>query len=322
MPKEICHFLVAKDVMAKLQEPMIRQSCLEHPNLVLLGSIFHDSLYYGSSTEADLSRLADQLHATEGQDSFAVLRELKSAGKIAEDESLFIAFWVGVASHICTDIRFHPLVYAFSGDYYSQDENTRLDAQRLHRQLESHLDFLFAGPTVTAREFQISRMLNADKNKLTQIMNSLVTHGELFTGLSPKSILDASKKYAWAQKLYQSQIAMLLSKRLRTIMPSGLRKMLCELGSLRTATSLDNKYRFLADSITFNHPVTNEGITAEVSSLREAAVADTIKLVSNLDRQSYGACLDTGLPRVSVHEMRYYKDTHIARIRPETEKRV
>lgn len=152
MPKEVTHWIVAERVTEALRPTPYGEILQRYPNIVKIGAVFHDLLYYLNSSDypenENLSRAIHQfpnkLHAIHGEDSLAIVRGiLKSIQYNQTQNEHLIAFMVGVITHIFTDIVWHPLVYNYTGNYHDTDEHKKHEAQYNHLKLEAVFDLYF-----------------------------------------------------------------------------------------------------------------------------------------------------------------------------------
>jgi hypothetical protein len=139
MPKENTHLLFAADLMAGPGDKGLQSLLKNNSREYLFGSVFPDTFYYGK--RAAVRELSEILHGKDGNRSdeyiFKFLERIMSSGREGE-----LAFLMGYISHCFLDIKFHPVIYYLSGNYYDKDDEKRSGAVYLHRHLETRLDVL------------------------------------------------------------------------------------------------------------------------------------------------------------------------------------
>jgi hypothetical protein len=173
MPKEITHWLIAEAVMERYhskensEKPITTLTstltatpttqtlpAFDH-DLVLLGASFHDVMYYVPKhpSAPAYTALADYLHGSRGEDTWEPLR-LLAKDYLRHDDASHRAdirsFMLGMVTHICADIAFHPYIYWAAGNWHGKG---LFAAQRKHRLLEGAIDlYLLQKSTAEARK--------------------------------------------------------------------------------------------------------------------------------------------------------------------------
>ena len=310
MPKETCHFLIASEIVSRLDPSPLRRACESDLGLVYLGAIFHDALYYYEGDETEVQELADALHGAQGENTFEVLQVLDTLGHGPSDLAMpSQTFRLGVASHVFTDVHFHPMVYFFTGNYYASDPAQQLLAQKCHRKLEAQLDWLLAKDAIFERTHKLVHILGQYREKLKAILEALCKSGPLFQEVSAEQLLSAYDSYAMAQRVYQSRLLMTGLKGARFLLPKNLQHTVDQLNTLSFTRKLEPDYAFLDHGFEFRHPVTNALIRTSVSELREQAVCSTLDYLATAPQRSasdWGPSLETGMAKVGVTSMAYF----------------
>ncbi len=318
MPKEITHWLVAEEALERCSFPF-------PAGMVRLGAIFHDVLYYarsgGASEIRRCTKVANALHGTNGEDTFALLRyyvtirkTMEGAGEINTQLS---AFMLGVVSHICTDIAFHPYIYYASGNCL--DEATHFMAWHNHRALESAIDLAFCRHVDrNLYDFSLRSDIAYSKQALSSIVEHLATFQRERGGMDIHA-KDYERGYAELARLrgyfgsgllnfafdgIEPLVAPILSKVLpETYSHLGLRY------SKRSVWSVPN----FDAPLYYLHPITGEAQTATLQTLFETAVQETGRVWSLLSKAlifrealPVGQSLDVGLAEVSASAMQYF----------------
>jgi len=145
MPKEVTHWLLAESVLHRCRREALHLS-LRSPlalEAVCAGASYHDVFYYVPRKRGLLpfSHVSDFLHGSRGENTFALLYALVSDCIAFPHQPLLPAFLLGVITHICADIAFHPFIYWASGTWRGKE--SLFVAQRQHRALESVIDYMF-----------------------------------------------------------------------------------------------------------------------------------------------------------------------------------
>jgi hypothetical protein len=140
MPKEITHWIVAREAAASL-DPGTRtgKAVSSSPSAFLLGAVAHDGPYYARG-DAELSIAGDRLHGKGVDDAFA------SVKRVIGVEPLFpaaLAFAAGALSHIAADTVFHPAVFYFTGFPGHPDPGVSDAFMYRHWGFESAMDIHF-----------------------------------------------------------------------------------------------------------------------------------------------------------------------------------
>jgi hypothetical protein len=116
MPKEMTHFYLANSAMEKAGPGALKDLIKKNYPLFLAGSVMVDTpLYHISGRQSRrIWQKCYQYHDTD-KNSFAPVAEIikQQKNQYAREEA--IAFGLGLLSHICADITFHPFVYFFTG---------------------------------------------------------------------------------------------------------------------------------------------------------------------------------------------------------------
>lgn len=315
MPKDLIHFKIAQRAADKLRETKFAP-CLEaHSDALLLGSVFHDALYYGVTPSANpLEKLTHALHGADGQDTFTLLRLQAEHAAASDSNGPAVAILVGLISHVYADILMHPMVWHFSGDYYATDPNKKSLARQRHRALESLMDMVACPEMVGLRAYSLRRMLSDIESEFAEGI-PLAQLAEL-AGISRvrarKGIKSAWSIFAGFQRLYPIQP---LAKSLFALRP-WLPKAAAELATLFYAPQLLEQKQVVVHDITFKHPVTGKNKTTTLDALMEMAADKTCELCQSLEAGIFrkgsltfpgtGPSLDAGLAGVPTSDMLHY----------------
>lgn len=137
MPKENTHLYFCHELIDKLPDRGLKQLIENNLEAYYLGSVIPDTFYYSGKEE--MRKISEELHGRFGNLTnlivFEMLGRLERQGSEAD-----LAFILGFLTHAALDIVFHPMIYYYSGNYYSRSREKRQDAVYLHRHLETCLD--------------------------------------------------------------------------------------------------------------------------------------------------------------------------------------
>lgn len=169
MPKEITHWLIAEEVGRRIS---LR---VEHPELLRLGAIVHDVLYYVRlGNDARCTALANTLHGSVGEDTFRILRDLVEGNMHNSNNAALRSFLLGAVTHICADVIFHPYIYYTAGNFL--EKRTHFQAWHNHRALESAIDLAFCRSlSVKPESKTLSKDIHRSKQDLMLILERLAT---------------------------------------------------------------------------------------------------------------------------------------------------
>lgn len=288
MPKELTHWLIAGAVAKKLDGTPWAGPLARCPNVLGLGAVAHDALYYlPSSAPEACRRVPYVLSGHDGEDTHEVLRlAAESYHKTGAD---WLPAWIaGLASHICADQAFHPLVFWATGDYHHPNPALRSAAVQRHRAFEALLDLLFLGggedPAVALERTQslsLGRTLRGAEAPLPDIfrLGCLTAPAKV-----PGEQAEACQARAW--RIFSGfQLAgrMLPLSRLfyalRGLLPKGLRELL----ALHYIPALARQLPSLDRAIDYRHPVTGEARRDSPHDLFARAVETCASLLRRVE---------------------------------------
>jgi len=258
LPKEVTHWLIAEETAKNLGDNVAGESALTYPSSRAFGAIYPDILFYWPEKEGKPSP-AHYYHGLEGKDSYYLLRQAALHVKDANHPGPWLAFLVGLASHVAADMVFHPLVYYLTGNYEDRDQKNRCRAIVAHRQLECLMDIFFAG-----------------RKKLRHMkLKEVVAHLELpfydLARLDPavSSIFpQALKNFIRLQNLFAHPLLTRGLALFNPLLPESWQM----ISALFYHRALDRRLSRLNSPLSYLHPVTGEGELVTMKELFHRAV--------------------------------------------------
>ncbi|WP_018123502.1 zinc dependent phospholipase C family protein [Desulfovibrio oxyclinae] len=318
MPKEMLHFQLAVDAAESGSGP-IAEAARSHPEALMLGSVFHDILYYmrkspDEDSHEKATRLAGMLHGKDGADSYELLRvQAAHVQRVGTPEGL--ALMAGMASHICLDAATHPFIWSVTGNYDSRDPKRRSKARQRHRALETLLDMNFAR---TPRSSDMVGRLSASFNSgfhHTWASDTLAgwcgVSGEMLRGWFD----DCLKTYALIQRMTVAPLLPRLTYTFWKLLPDTVR----EVTTLLRSPQWLQQRETVSGAVGYVHPVSGQARIHRFSDLLDKARKDTQKLWNALEQDSaltdrIGPNLDTGLPSDAPQSLVHFRDPPLIRL--------
>ncbi len=307
MPKEFIHFVVARRTAHKLKNTPLGLDAKTHAAALLIGAVFHDVWFYMTGhCPGRLKELPDELHGKDGQDTYWLIREQaivarkKRGSKISGTASSLL---VGMVSHLCADVIMHPMVYYFSGNYYSDPL-----AVEQHRRLESLMDMAVILHEKEIGTIRLSELLKTMSLDNAYPLKALAKH----TKVSPHTLKNKLTKSFNLLATVQGHIPKpslgLIAFGLLRFMPQKVRNFL----ALFYSPQLEKHIALVQGVLRYRHPVTGKEMEATLDKLMDQAASMAAELLRRLepfvlgkrglDLSKHGPSLDTGLPFVSVDQ--------------------
>lgn len=323
MPKELIHFKIAQRTAALLKNTAFEPCLATHPQSLLLGSVFHDALFYGVTSPArPLERLAHALHGADGQDSYALLRQ-QTHHAASDSTGIAAAMLVGMTSHVFADIVMHPMIWYFSGDYYADNEDERFSAHQHHRALESLMDMIACPEMIGRTRYSVRLMLkHVGDGVATGIpLNDLAELAGIKSDEARKGLYSAWSVFAIFQSLFPLRS---LASSLFATLP-WLPKPVARLATLFYAPKLMHQADVLSGGIQYVHPVTGEKTLTTLKKLIENAATQASEFCRTLEPvvfkgsqqalPSNGPSMDSGLSGISTRQMHHFAPTPFPKLK-------
>lgn len=317
MPKDLIHFKVAERTARTLKDTRFAAALDACPHGLLLGSVFHDALFYGATPAAKrLEQLPHTLHGANGEDTFSLLR-LQAHHAAQTNSPLAIALLTGMVSHVFADVAMHPLVWFLTGDYYTSDPAEKSRARQRHRALESLMDMVACPEMLGRARYSLRVMLRRTGTDLYDALplEELGTMAEISATQTRTGIRSAWRVFAGFQSLYPVQS---LSRTLHAMLP-WMPRPAAEITALFYAPQLMEQKDRLTGDIPFTHPLTGEDQTARLDELIDEAADKASRFCLSLETAIFdgepvhikdtGPSMDTGFQGVNTHAMTHYAHT-------------
>ena len=315
MPKELTHWHIARDVLQRGIPAQIGKIIAGNPALYYLGAIAHDIAFYDLSKppEASIERVANQLHGVQGENTLVPLIMMIETALSRKNRHAMLAFLLGMLTHFVADSSFHPMVYYMSGNYFADDLGERGKAVFRHRLFETAVDLWL----------ETNEPLDYPSD-LIHLWREAGDHGqeaiELLVGQyavdGDKRLMTRFKK-AWLTHRF-------LQTAFRWTIPWRLLALYRRFGH-PTAEKQEALFypqplnlNFFEAQLEWCHPVTGESYVMTVDKLLTVTVEKVQDLFEKLGEQNMEKwsnilnnipplSLDSGLPYVSVSEMKYFR---------------
>ncbi|WP_428912152.1 zinc dependent phospholipase C family protein [Niallia sp. Krafla_26] len=314
MPKEVTHFLIAEKVCEELDKSPFWKPYLKNKNLILLGSIFQDSLYYlPDDYSEEIVKLPDVFHGANGEDTFLLIKELLMKNVINLEDSHIISFIIGMITHICADSTVHPVVYYYTGNYYDKDPEKKSKAVTYHRKIEGLFDVYFCEGYQLINQYSIQKLLDTG-------VNNRDFFGKISKGITineesehvAEAILKAYERFGNVQKYFNHPL-------IRNILPFAdklVSKKYRELFGLFYSSDLKKHLHNVSGPINYQNPLTGEEYDSTLNELFSTSVKESIKICkllediltqrSSVEEIPYGPSLELGQPHCYVDNMQYF----------------
>lgn len=259
-----------------------------------------------------LHEIGDRIHGNNGEDTFWLLRKQAEMAKrlVAEGKgAAACSLLVGIASHLCADVTMHPMVYYFTGNYY-----THAKAVERHRRLESLLDMAATRLDGNQKAPQIRHLLKAAPLEGTYPVEALATLGETSPATLHQELAQAFRLVAQVQRHIQNPAEAWLAHLLRPIMPQSVR----DFFALFYAPQLKSYLPLVQSPLHYRHPVTGDQLENTLDGLLDASAQQAATLLQAMEDYVYGdgelglpqpgPSLDTGLPGVGTDQAVHFAD--------------
>jgi hypothetical protein len=313
VPKEITHWLIAEEVGRRIS---LR---VEHPELLRLGAIVHDVLYYVRlGNDARCTALANTLHGSAGEDTFGIVRDLAEGNIHSSNNTALRSFLLGAVTHICADVIFHPFIYYAAGDFLQK--RTHFQAWHNHRALESAIDLAFCRSlSVKPDNVSLSKDIHRSKQDLMMVLTHLAA-AQRRAGCRVQAE-DYWQGYTTLGRLRPLLANTALNALLDGVernFPSFLRKALSAeswsyLG-LRYSEQNSWNVQNVHARLHYRHPVSGEEHDTSLQELFDTAVQESVRVWQHLEQTilqgepllEKGKSLEVGLHGVPSSAMRYF----------------
>lgn len=304
MPKEMLHFTVALDAAARGNGSLAR-AARNKRSALLIGSIFHDILYYIPGNHPKAKALATGFHGGASSDSHELLRLQHDFIDKSPDRQTSLALLAGMVSHIQLDVSLHPLIWHQTGNYDADDPNERSRARQRHRALETLMDMTYAPPP--GRQWSLFSL----RRSTGLPVESLVP----FTELARRADMSVSRlgllfhraftTYGIIQHLTYMPFLPGMAYRLWRFLPSAIREITA---LLRSPQWLEQR-PLLDNTISYRNPVTGDEFFHSVAELIEEGTQNTMHAWNALEAGTLpatGPNLDSGRPPHDKSSMRHF----------------
>jgi hypothetical protein len=163
MPKELCHFMIARQAALRLDAgaaPRTTEAVRAHPETFLLGAVAHDCPFY-SQADARVVGIATRLHGQGADDAYAPVKRAIAtvADGTKHPPQAAAAFAAGALCHIAGDSVFHPAVFYFTG--FASHASVAVSRSYLfrHREFETAMDLHLLPEHGAAIERRLDRLV-------------------------------------------------------------------------------------------------------------------------------------------------------------------
>jgi len=283
MPKEITHWMVAARVADGLKGSVLGDAVAANRYCLRLGAVFHDSLFYlpKAGKTARFLALAYQLHGTQGEDTYDIVRKLVAASGNSNRPGSLIAFLVGVISHIHADALFHPLVYSLAGNYFDPDHSQRTRAIQVHRRYEALMDLYFCGGLEGLEGYSLRHYLKKAEIPPADLFDKALAGVAREKGLPGLgcAVTRAFKNFAVMQGLYKNQSLSGLLYHLERFLPSSLK----EIAALFYSPQLTAELPGLSAAIRYQNPVTGQVLSQSLKRIFDRAVKKSVAFCRKIE---------------------------------------
>lgn len=281
------------------------------PHALQLGAVFPDLPYYlaGSDSLArEAALLGNRYHGENGEDTYELLRAMLRS-LLEEDSPAHRAFLVGVASHLCLDAHFHPLVYFETGNYYDPDPARRTNAVRNHRRFEGLMDVVLCGSLRNARGHCARQMWSHVETPIPALLDWAARHQ---AGPNVAAVLKAANEsFLKAQNLFVQPLASGLLRGLEPFLPVKMR----ELTALFYRNPTARQWERMKEPFEFQNPVSGTVQKATIGELFQQGAESGAGLCRLMEKSIgegafdlHGPSLNFGLVGAAVSQARYFAD--------------
>ncbi len=326
MPKEVTHWLIAHataDDLRKKSEWSEWFATEFTPEAAYLGASFHDVLYYVPQKKGfrPFSDIADCLHGSRGEDTLDIVRLLIRECIEHPANNALRSFLLGVITHICADIAFHPFIYWASGNWHGKG---LFAAQRHHRALESLIDLHFCGfldlggHCPSWNQWSLSDFYSATEAPLTEILPMLVRQpyfdhwrdlGDIqLVHVVQRGYRNLATARWWCENRFANRLMAPLESYLSPRMQTFI--------ALRYGYEMQQPLRDMANALHYEHPITGEAHNATLEEMFQKAVQTSATLFAQiqyaiaLQRPAHlteqGLSLEVGLAHTPATAMTHF----------------
>ena len=318
MPKEITHWLIAEQAAALLEGSPLGKEVAAYPQCLRLGAVFPDILFFisGRGSAARFRRMADYLHGSDGEDTYALLRGLLSFPVEDAYAGPLASFWVGIATHIRADMRFHPLVYFLTGPYHHPDPAVRRQAVQQHRRFETVMDMYFlAKGNRASTKYSLQTILDGLEVPLPYLLQKAA----LSISSSGNEAAEMENALRQGLKTFVTIQALCCRRRIGRVLYASeniLPGIVREVTALFHAPQLESKFPRLRKEIAYQHPVTGEKRFTTIDDLFGQSIRDCADFCKKMELavikrepgmiQERGPSLSFGLPGITKAAARFF----------------
>ena len=294
MPREIVHWKVIQAAISELEKtdsPNINRILKAHPEAAYLGAVSHDVPYYYRRGKDPFEVVGEYLHGREGEDTLQILQPF--AAKIfqhdAQRRDFAWAFFFGMMSHVAADVRFHPMVYYFTGNYNDQDPQKRKLAQRRHRLFEVYLDYAVRPGVSFPYGFLLRDVLRRCGNQRAEVcalLESVLVPEVLWPSTNLKD------KDLWFNGM--SQMAFYQYLIVKPSVGALLRMMTAVLPRFKGFDSLMSYGRtkalpFFNGKISYRNPISGAAETHSIDELTQMTITDAVSYIQRFEACAGGS---------------------------------
>lgn len=315
MPKELTHWHIARAVLHRGVPAPVGELIACNPALYYFGAIAHDIGFYDFSkpTEGNLERGANQLHGVDGEDTLDPLIKMMEMALSQNNKRNQLAFLLGMLTHFVADSTFHPMVYYMSGNYFAEDPEKRGKAEFRHRLFETAIDLWLENVEPLKYPLDLITLWRETGEAGREALELLVGY---YAHLGDKHIREHVLK-AWRNhRLLQTAFTWSTPWRILAFYRRFGHPSVEKYEALFYSQPLNLSY--FDSSLEWRHPVTGAPHNMTLGDLYEVSVEKVITLFERLSTQSIGGwplllrelqplSLDSGLPYVSVTQMKYFR---------------
>lgn len=297
MVKENTHLYASNNIFNTLKDKKIKEIIKGNKDYYYIGSIVPDFCFFYKK----IHYIADNLHGKDGKLTNTIIFDILDDIKKSRSEK-DLAFIFGYLTHCAFDIKFHPVIYYFTGNYYDKNKVKRDKAVYLHRHFETYID------NKLKHRFLIYKLIKKDLIKDLLFFKIIVKNYKI----TMRDIEKALRNELFLNRLFKSNISYYMTFLLTKLGISDKKSLGLFYGDLRRDKIIleqDLKYRDI---------INGKEIKENFNKLFEEALEYGREMI-NITYRFYnnkisknqcvkiidGRSLDTGKLKIGVDKIRY-----------------